>query len=53
MNSVFFELCIESMDAAAAAVAGGADRSYGIYVAQLAGLPGWVLERSQKLLTQL
>ena len=34
-------------------VAGGADRSYGIYVAQLAGLPGWVLERSQKLLTQL
>jgi copper homeostasis protein len=26
MNSVFFELCIESMDAAAAAVAGGADR---------------------------
>jgi DNA mismatch repair protein MutS len=34
-------------------VAGGADRSYGIYVAQLAGLPGWVLERSQKLLSQL
>jgi copper homeostasis protein len=26
MNSVFFELCIESMDAAHAAVAGGADR---------------------------
>ena len=34
-------------------VAGGADRSYGIYVAQLAGLPVWVLERSQKLLHQL
>lgn len=34
-------------------VAGGADRSYGIYVAQLAGMPAWVLERSQKLLHQL
>lgn len=34
-------------------VAGGADRSYGIYVGQLAGLPPWVLERAQKLLQQL
>lgn len=34
-------------------VAGGADRSYGIYVGQLAGLPGPVLERAQKLLQQL
>jgi DNA mismatch repair protein MutS len=34
-------------------VAGGADRSYGIYVGQLAGLPGPVLERAQKLLLQL
>lgn len=34
-------------------VPGGADRSYGIYVGQLAGLPNWVLERAQKLLNQL
>lgn len=34
-------------------VPGGADRSYGIYVAQLAGLPAPVLERAQRLLTQL
>lgn len=34
-------------------VPGGADRSYGVYVAQLAGMPAWVLERAQKLLQQL
>jgi DNA mismatch repair protein MutS len=34
-------------------VAGGADRSYGIYVAQLAGLPPGVLQRAQSLLAQL
>ncbi|MEW6284339.1 MAG: DNA mismatch repair protein MutS, partial [Candidatus Eremiobacterota bacterium] len=34
-------------------VPGGADRSYGIYVAQLAGFPECVLERSRVLLEQL
>jgi DNA mismatch repair protein MutS len=34
-------------------VAGGADRSYGIYVGKLAGLPPWVLDRAQTLLTSL
>lgn len=34
-------------------VAGGADRSYGIHVAKLAGLPGSVIERAQAVLTQL
>lgn len=34
-------------------VPGGADRSYGIYVGQLAGLPGPVLDRAQTLLSQL
>ncbi|HVB14078.1 MAG TPA: DNA mismatch repair protein MutS [Candidatus Dormibacteraeota bacterium] len=31
-------------------VAGGADRSYGINVAQLAGLPSWVLDRAAAVL---
>jgi len=34
-------------------VAGGADKSYGIHVAKLAGLPGKVVERAQELLTQI
>lgn len=34
-------------------VAGGADKSYGIHVAKLAGLPGKVVERSQELLAQI
>jgi DNA mismatch repair protein MutS len=34
-------------------VAGGADRSYGIYVAQMAGLPGSVTRRAQELLQEL
>ena len=34
-------------------VAGGADRSYGIHVAKLAGLPRSVIERAQAVLTQL
>ncbi len=34
-------------------VPGGADRSYGIYVAQLAGVPGSVLERARVLLKDL
>lgn len=34
-------------------VRGGADRSYGIHVAQLAGLPADVIERAQELLVQL
>ena len=34
-------------------VAGGADRSYGIYVARLAGMPGVVLERAEALLRRL
>ena len=34
-------------------VAGGADKSYGIHVAKLAGLPGKVVERSQELLSQI
>jgi DNA mismatch repair protein MutS len=34
-------------------VAGGADRSYGIHVAQLAGLPASVIERAQMVLAQL
>jgi len=34
-------------------VAGGADRSYGIHVAKLAGLPGCVVERAQAVLAQL
>ena len=32
---------------------GGADRSYGIYVAKLAGLPTEVIHRAQEVLTQL
>ena len=34
-------------------VAGGASRSYGIQVAQLAGLPGAVIERSRQILANL
>lgn len=34
-------------------VRGGADRSYGIHVAKLAGLPGTVIERAQEVLAQL
>ncbi len=34
-------------------VQGGADRSYGIHVAELAGLPGGVVKRAQHLLKQL
>jgi DNA mismatch repair protein MutS len=34
-------------------VAGGADRSYGIHVAKLAGLPARVIERAQVVLAQL
>ncbi len=34
-------------------IAGGADRSYGIHVAQLAGLPTMVLHRAQDILRQL
>lgn len=34
-------------------VPGGADRSYGIHVGRLAGLPGPVVERASQILTQL
>lgn len=34
-------------------VAGGADRSYGIHVAELAGLPAPVIKRAKEILTQL
>jgi DNA mismatch repair protein MutS len=34
-------------------VEGGTDRSYGIHVARLAGVPGAVLERSRQLLSEL
>jgi DNA mismatch repair protein MutS len=34
-------------------VPGGADRSYGIHVAELAGLPRSVIERARKILTEL
>ncbi|HOA21936.1 MAG TPA: DNA mismatch repair protein MutS [Anaerolineaceae bacterium] len=34
-------------------VPGGADRSYGIHVAQLAGLPGPVIQRANEILKQL
>lgn len=34
-------------------VAGGADKSYGIHVAQLAGLPKKVIERAQEILAEL
>ena len=34
-------------------VSGTADRSYGIHVAKLAGLPGVVIARSEEILTQL
>ena len=34
-------------------VPGGADRSYGIHVAQLAGLPRSVVNRAQEILTEL
>jgi len=34
-------------------VAGGADRSYGIHVGQLAGLPRPVLARAQEILAEL
>ncbi len=32
---------------------GGCDKSYGIHVAQLAGLPGSVIHRAQEILTEL
>jgi len=32
---------------------GAADKSYGIHVARLAGVPGWVLERAKQILAQL
>jgi len=34
-------------------IAGGADKSYGIHVAKLAGLPGKVVSRAHELLTQI
>jgi DNA mismatch repair protein MutS len=34
-------------------VAGGADRSYGIHVAQMAGLPGTVIHRAEEILRDL
>ncbi|MCA1958913.1 MAG: DNA mismatch repair protein MutS [Nitrospira sp.] len=34
-------------------IEGGADRSYGIHVAKLAGLPDWVIERATAILSQL
>ena len=34
-------------------VPGGADRSYGIHVAKLAGLPAQVINRAQEVLSQL
>ena len=34
-------------------IQGGADRSYGIHVAQLAGMPAPVVERARELLTEL
>ena len=34
-------------------VPGGADRSYGVYVARLAGLPGAVINRAWEVLTEL
>ncbi|HHX63980.1 MAG TPA: DNA mismatch repair protein MutS, partial [Chloroflexi bacterium] len=34
-------------------VPGGADRSYGIYVAQMAGLPGSVIHRAEEILRDL
>jgi DNA mismatch repair protein MutS len=34
-------------------VPGGADRSYGIHVAELAGIPGTVLQRARELLREL
>ena len=34
-------------------VPGGTDRSYGIHVAQLAGMPGPVIQRATEILTQL
>ncbi|MCP9450120.1 MAG: DNA mismatch repair protein MutS [Nitrospira sp.] len=34
-------------------IEGGADRSYGIHVAKLAGLPGCVIERATAILSQL
>jgi DNA mismatch repair protein MutS len=34
-------------------IPGGADKSYGIHVAKLAGLPAKVVERSQQLLSQI
>ncbi|MGZ9132957.1 MAG: DNA mismatch repair protein MutS, partial [Nitrospira sp.] len=34
-------------------IPGGADRSYGIHVAQLAGLPGLVIDRAKAVLAQL
>ncbi len=32
---------------------GGADKSYGIHVAKLAGIPGWVNRRAEKILARL
>ncbi len=34
-------------------IPGGADKSYGIHVAQLAGVPDWVNRRAQQILNQL
>jgi DNA mismatch repair protein MutS len=34
-------------------IAGGADKSYGIHVAQLAGLPGPVIQRADEIMVEL
>jgi DNA mismatch repair protein MutS len=34
-------------------VKGGTDKSYGIHVARLAGMPGWVVSRAKEILAHL
>jgi DNA mismatch repair protein MutS len=34
-------------------ISGGADKSYGIHVAQLAGLPGPVIQRANEIMVEL
>ena len=34
-------------------IKGGTDKSYGIHVARLAGMPGWVVNRAKDILAHL
>ena len=47
------EVCVDSMESAREAVRGGADRSYGVSVARLAGLPKSLIARARQIMARL